>query len=302
MPEPLSCLPLSNADLHSLNQVLIMGGAGQLYAALEARGYGYADWASGVAASMDKTSDRGVGDYLRGTALMGIGSPICQVLTPTQARKLRFDLAKSYLRQLGRLARAHPEGWIERDLDADEADRVHAEGLQRNGLSVENWNLHFPLQVLRRLGGEAAMTIYWHYLRDVQRMPPQIGVLAKLATISFMYRQTMSDDLRCRQMSTAWLARNPSLLPYSKVEQQLELALDAVRNSGDSVLSAYLEVLDIEQHGVGGTGLRPLPKRAREADVCPLIHPVPDGQPGDLVADEASMAVYRELLSRLLAP
>ncbi len=336
MPEPSSRLPLLPADLHSLNQILVIGGVKQFYASLESRGYGYASWAHGVAGHM-AIAGSGTMDYLRGTALMGIGSPIFRILAPTQIKKLRFDLAKAYLRLLSRQVREAGDAAILRDLDAGEADTVHAEGLERNGLSVENWNLHLPLQLLRRLGGEPALAMFWPFLRDVRRLPPHIGLLANLATIGFMYRQAMSDDVRSQQMAAAWLTRNPSLIAYPEIERRLALSLKAAHGSADPRLLAFLAVLAPGPHGVGGrsvnsgrsevSGLngvsgddgvngggmggmggvgggagRRRPRVDRKPLACQVLKRGGDADRSDWLGDDPSMAVYRALMKRLAAP
>lgn len=301
MPEPSLRHPLSAADIHSLNQILVIGGVKQFYAALEARGYAYANWAHGVAAGMGMDG-HGATDYLRGTALMGISSPIFQILNPTQIKKLRFDLAKAYLRLLNRLVRNGGMATVARDLDASEAQQVHAEGLQRNGLAIENWNLHFPLQVLRRLRGEAALAIYWPYLRDVRQRAPHIGLLANLATTAFMYRQATADDLRSKQMACAWLARNPCLLGSVEVERRLALVLKTVQGSGDLPLSAFLAVLDISQQDRDDTALTSLSQRTdRKARVRPTQALSGDADCADRDTDDPAMAIYRALMKRLSA-
>ena len=146
---PKALLP---ADLLTLNQTLITGGTKAFYGAIAAKGYGYANWAGGVAYNMGMPSTASA-DYLSGTALLAIASPIFRILRPAQVDKLRFDIAKSYLRTLQRIMRSGEVACIERDISIDELCGLYIEGLERNGLSVENWNLYFPLMILKRLAG-----------------------------------------------------------------------------------------------------------------------------------------------------
>lgn len=287
MPEALQ-----PADLLSLNQTLITGGVKPFYAALEARGYCYPGWAQGVASSMGMAAIASA-DYLRGTALMGISSPIFRILSGAQVDKLRCDIARSYLRLLQRQSREEPDGVIRRDVNADEVWKLHGEGLERNGLGIENWNLYFPLAILKRLAGNDAAEQFWTFLRDARRRPSHIGILANLATIAFMYKQTMAGDIKCRQMAMAWLSRNPSMVACDDIERKLDASLRKVDRASQADLVAFLEVLDLEAHGLVQEGEAPAPG-GRVALSRNLQPTAADPEP-----DPASAAVYRALLKRL---
>lgn len=293
---PKALLPV---DLLDLNQILVTGGAKQFYAVLAARGYGYANWALGVASSMGLAAIAPA-DYLRGTALMGICSPIFQILDGTQVDKLRHDIAKSYLRALQRISRVQHGAVVERDIDASEVRSLYIDGLERNGLSIENWNLYFPLAILKRLAGDVPLERFWAFLRDARCAPSPIGVLANLATIAFMYKQTMSGDVRCRQMAVAWLSRNPSMFTCEEIERKLDAALKSVERSPQDEITQFLDLLDLEAHGLAPSA--PCDDRARQGwkrHALELARGVGSGAARELDADPDSAAVYRALLKRL---
>lgn len=291
------------ADILQLNQILIAGGAKQFYSVLEAKGYGYPLWALGVASSMGMPAIAAA-DYLRGTALMGISSAIFQILNPSQVDKLRFDIAKSYLRILHRLSRQDAGAGIRRDVNVDEVWKLHAEGLERNGLSIENWNLYFPLAILKRLAGQEVLERFWAFLRDVRRRPSHVSILACLATLAFMYKQTMSGDIKCRQMASAWLSRNPGMYTCAEIERKLEASLKSLDRASQGDVVHFLDLLDLEAHGLGQTADSDLAEGdsdRRGAD-SPLawsawVERSSDALPWDGDADSA--AVYRSLLKRL---
>lgn len=288
------------ADILNLNQILISGGAKQFYAVLEAKGYGYPSWALGVASSMGLPAIVAA-DYLRGTALMGISSAIFQILNRSQVDKLRFDIAKSYLRILHRLSRQDDGAGLKRDVNVDEAWKLHSEGLERNGLSIENWNLYFPLAILKRLAGQTVLEQFWLFLRDVRRRPSHVSILANLATIAFMYKQTMAGDIKCRQMATAWLSRNPAMYPCAEIERKLEASLKSLDRASQADVVHFLDLLDLEAHGLGQK------KEAEDSD-GPRAESAPAGVSGWVELsgegsgwepDADSAAVYRALLRRL---
>ncbi len=297
------------ADILNLNQILIVGGAKQFYSVLEAKGYGYPTWALGVASSMGMPAIAAA-DYLRGTALMGISSAIFQILNSSQVDKLRFDIAKSYLRILHRLSRRDSGAGIERDINVDEAWKLHTEGLERNGLSIENWNLYFPLSILKRLAGQEVLDRFWIFLRDVRRRPSHISILANLATIAFMYKQTMSGDIKCRQMASAWLCRNPGMYPCAEIERKLEASLKSVDVTSHADVIAFLDLLDLEAHGLGQTPSQPPGSEDGSREGGQPVSASPSAPTGSgwvgrssdtsgWEGDADSAAVYRALLKRL---
>ncbi len=279
------------ADILSLGQILMAGGVKQFYSALETKGYCYPGWALGMASSMGVPAIPSA-DYVNGTALMGIGSPIFRILGGPAVDKLRFDIAKSYLRALNRLA--HGAAGVDRDITADEALRVLGEGLERNGLGMENWNLYLPLSILDRLAGDEAVERFWTFLRDSLRHPPAVGILAKLAIIAFLHKQTMSGDIKCRQMAAAWFSRNTSVYTCEEVDQKLDSALQAIGHGLQPELVAFLELLDLEAHGLAAD--REPGRRSNQNCRGPLRAPAEGGSE----VDPQTTAVYRALLGRLV--
>lgn len=295
------------ADILNLNQILIAGGVKQFYSVLEAKGYGYPSWALGVASSMGLPAVAAA-DYLRGTALMGISSAIFQILNPSQVDKLRFDIAKSYLRILHRLSRHDSGAGIDRDIGVDEVWKLHTEGLERNGLGIENWNLYFPLSIMKRLAGQDVLENFWCFLRDVRRRPSHVSILANLATIAFMYKQTMAGDIKCRQMASAWLSRNPAMYPCAEIERKLEASLRSVDAASQGDVIRFLDLLDLEAHGLGPASPHAPDGKDDEGRAGrggPAVTPAGlawVGRSSDATGwegDADSAAVYRALLKRL---
>ena len=294
---PKTLLP---ADLLTLNQILISGGTKAFYSAVAARGYGYAHWAAGVAYNMGMPATA-TADYLRGTALLAIASPIFRILRPSDVDKLRFDIAKSYLRTLQRIMRSSSTAGIDRDINIDELCALYLEGLERNGLSVENWNLHFPLMILRRCAGAHAPDAFWRFLRDSRRRPVHVATLANLAVVAFIYKQSGSADVKCRQMAGAWLNRNPTIYASAEIDRKFHAALRALRPAAPADLADFLKLLDLEACA---------PEEATDADGrialarAPAQVAMPSGAAvpaDDCVPDRASAAVYEALIRRLTA-
>ncbi len=295
---PKALLP---ADLLTLNQILITGGTKALYASVAARGYGYAHWAAGVAYNMGVPSIASA-DYLRGTALLAIASPIFRILHPAQVDKLRLDIAKSYLRTLQRIMRSGAVACVDRDISIDELCELYLVGLERNGLSVENWNLHFPLMILKRLAGAEALGAFWRFLRDSRRRPVHVGTLANLAVLAFIYRQADSADVKCRQMAGAWLSRNPTIYTGTEVERKFHATLKALHPAAPADLADFLKLLNLDTSALHEVRANPAPLAplARRAS-APVAASGTLAGADDCVPDRASAAVYDALIRRLTA-
>ncbi len=108
--------------------------------------------------------------------------------------------------------------------------------------------------ILKRLGGEGAVDVYWEFLRDTPMRSLHIGIVANLATVAFMYKQTMSTDTKVRQMASSWLSRNPAMDSQDTIETRFNWGLDAARFSDYQGLASFLEALDLEGHGIPHDG------------------------------------------------
>ncbi len=290
---------LLHADLLTLDQLLVTGGVKSLYASVAARGYSYAHWAGGVAYTMGLPATSSA-DYLRGAALLGIASPIFRILRPAQVDKLRFDLAKSYLRILQRILRVSPVACVDRDILVDELCDLYTEGLERNGLSVENWNLHFPLMILRRFAGDSALAAFWSFLRDTRRRPVHIGTIANLAVLAFIYRQAASTDIKCRQMAKAWLSRNPTIHTQDEVDKRFRATCQALRPAAPADLMDFIRLLDPKEPVALDLDIRS-PAHSLMQHKLPMASATADAtdRAAEGVPDRASAAVYEALIRRL---
>jgi hypothetical protein len=290
--------PLLSADIRDLHQALEAMSVHDFYSYLKQRGYGFAAWA-GELVKTEQGYAVSTADFLRSSPIPGICSPIFQILGKTQIEKMRIDLARAYFRALQRIARNSTETIIERDVNALEVSVVYREALERNGLSMENWNLYFPFRILKRLGGEDAVDVYWDFLRDTPLRSPHIGIVANLATIAFMYKQTMSTDTKVRQMANSWLSRNPAMDNQDTIETRFNWGLDAARFSDHQGLARFLEALDLEGHGIPHDG-DDLARRSAALHAMDPSKTNKDHAPiEDWETELESAHIYRALMARL---
>lgn len=138
--------------------------ARQAYDALSAQGYNYAGWAAGVARGNSVTGLSAL-DYLQGTALMGMGGEACRNLTQAQIDKIRVDTATGYLETLREIA-DRSGGIVNRDINYKETEAFHKVGFEKNNLTLDNWTLKTPMDLIRQTKGEAEVEKTWERMRD----------------------------------------------------------------------------------------------------------------------------------------
>jgi hypothetical protein len=158
---------LTSNQLQSYADRINAGGldaAKQVYAELYALGYNYAGWAQGVATGQTLTGVSAL-DYLTGTALMGLGGPACRNLSDAQIDKIRLDMAQGYVQTLQVIA-TNNGNLLDRDVDYKETKDFHRTGFEKNGLTLDNWTLNTPMELLRQAQGDAAVEAAWTKMRD----------------------------------------------------------------------------------------------------------------------------------------
>ena len=217
--------PLSINDIQQLQARLASGDIQGVYTFLLDQGYNYAGWARGVAAGNTIAGEAAL-DYMKGTALMGVGGLPGQSLSADTIQGIKFDMAKSYLETLSNIADA-PEnnGYVNRDINAKEVWGFHAKVFRKYNLSIDNWTLNAPFKILQKLGGDAALEEYWAFMRDTKGADSYDTTVANLGTLAFMHKQAASSDPEISSMAQAWMQNVPGIYNGDQVIQSIKLAL-----------------------------------------------------------------------------
>ncbi|WP_415755590.1 calcium-binding protein [Pseudomonas leptonychotis] len=158
---------ITSNQINSLQQSVQSGGVGaavQAYGSLYNQGYNYAGWAGGVATG-DTISGQAALSYVQGTALLGMGGDQCRNLTQQQIDKIRTDMAIQTLDKYKDIA-DNNGGVLDRDLTYNETKQVHDNVFNDNGLSLDNWTLNTPMELIREGYGDQAVDRLWEQIRD----------------------------------------------------------------------------------------------------------------------------------------
>ncbi len=244
---------LSLVQINQLQAELVSGEIDGVYSALEKNGYSYAGWAAGVA-NGDTLAGVVAVDFLSGTAMMGIGSFACQNLTPEQIQNIKVGMAAAYLNTLSVIAKASSDGLTKRDIDEVELTKIHADVFQKNGLSIDNWTLHAPFEILRKLGGDDAVEQYWKFMRDSKGADNYQGIAANLSTLAFMHKQTGSSDPSIRQLAQIWMNNVPGIYDWDQINRSVDLFYRVALIKSQYSVTSVLDVLSFNEHATSLDG------------------------------------------------
>ncbi|WP_374490451.1 beta strand repeat-containing protein, partial [Zoogloea sp.] len=246
---------ITSSQLQGMQQAVQTGGVNaaiQAYGSLYGQGYNYAGWAQGVATG-NSLSGQAALSYLEGTALMGIGGDSCRNLTQQQIDQIRTDMAQRTLQEYQRIANEN-NGVLDRDLTYQETRAVHQDVFERNGLSLDNWTLNAPMDLIGSRYGDAAVENLWQQLRDTGGDGVDASVLNSIL-LTFMAGASNSQNPDVRNTADQWLDR------FDDFSTWLDIIGKTLKQNFDDLLDTISDII--------GTTPDPLVKTIRYVD--PLV-------------------------------
>ncbi len=209
--------PITTAQLQNLQDAINSGGVAaviQAYAFLDSQGYAYGGWARGVAAG-DSISGQSALSYLQGTALMGMGGEACRHLNQQQIDAIRMDMAIETLEKYKTIAQQN-QGLLDRDLKYQETKDIHEKVFTDHHLSLDNWTLNAPMELIRAKYGEQAVEDFWRQLRDTGGDGSDAAVINSML-VTFMAGAQFSGNASVRQTASAWMDRFSNIAEWSGI-------------------------------------------------------------------------------------
>jgi hypothetical protein len=197
---------LTTQQLKQYHDAIAAGGldtAKQVYAELYAKGYDYAGWALGVATGDTITGDAALA-FLQSSAMMGMGGEACVNLTPAQIDKIRLDMANGYVDTLIGIAGLNGDT-LNRDVNFRDTEKFHDTAFKDNGLSLDNWTLKIPMDLLRKEFGDAVAEAAWKLMRETGGDGTD-SLEASAALAAFVLAETNSSDPAVAAAAKQWLA------------------------------------------------------------------------------------------------
>lgn len=203
----------------------------KVYQELQDKGYGYAGWAKGVATAQTVTGVAAI-DYLTGTAWMGLGGDECKNLTTHQIDAIRVGMAEGYINALLTDAnRPENDGIVRTDVDFRDTQAFHLEVLEQNGLTINNWTLQVPIELIRQTEGDAAADALWSRLRDtggegLDALLESQWLYTKIGKLAF------SNDPIIASKALAWIEQVPGTANFDTIGHTWEAIKTALINQG----------------------------------------------------------------------
>jgi len=158
---------LTIAQLNAYRALIQANGASavkQVYGELYDKGFQYAGWANGVAQGNSITGQAALG-FLDVTSLMGYGGQAAKNLSQAQVDNIRVDMALGFLSALENIAN-NSGGAVNRDVTFMEAKSFHSDVFSKNGLTINNWTLTIPFELITSKYGQSQTEVTWQTLRD----------------------------------------------------------------------------------------------------------------------------------------
>jgi hypothetical protein len=199
------------------------GGVDQaraVYDNLNAQGYNYAGWAAGVARG-DSITGLSALSYLQGTAMMGMGGDACRNLTQAQIDKVRVDMATGYLETLKIIA-TDSGGSVNRDVKYSETEKFHKDAFETNRLTLDNWTLKIPMDLIRATEGDAAVERMWEDVRDTGGTGLD-SILESTLLLQKVYDALDSLDPDMVSRAQSWMEHVPGPLSWEQISRFLDI-------------------------------------------------------------------------------
>ena len=128
---------------------------GAVYADLYAKGYNYAGWAEGVAKGNTVTGLAAL-NYMQESHFAENG----RMLSSVQVDQIRMDMARRTLDEYIKISHKN-NGILTRDLEYKEVKEIHRDTFENNQLSLDNWTLNTPMELMRERFGDEFVDNMW---------------------------------------------------------------------------------------------------------------------------------------------
>lgn len=192
----------------------------QVYDELYAQGYNYAGWAAGVARG-DTITGQSALKFLKDSAVLGWNGSGGENLSPEQIDRIRVAMSLGYLNTLAAIAR-ESNGIVSKDVIFRETEDFHAVAFEANNLSIDNWTLKIPMDLIRATRGEQAVEEAWEQLRDTGGTGLD-SLMASTALANSVGRLAFSADPEISGKAQTWMALVPGLANFGQIGNFLEV-------------------------------------------------------------------------------
>ncbi|MDR1062612.1 MAG: hypothetical protein LBL48_01535, partial [Azoarcus sp.] len=235
MPQPITIQELQNYK-HAIEA----GGVNavkEVYADLYSKGYSYAGWAEGVVKE-NTVAGLAAMNYMKDSAFHESGVE----LTQNQIDKIKVDMALQTISQYIKNA-DNTGGSLTTDLNYEDTKNIHKNTFEDNDLSLTNWTLNIPMEIIREKYGDAVVEKLWEHIRDTGGDGLDATVMnSSLFTI--MLGTYFSDDPAMKDMVAKWLEY---VIPHIEEKTILDALLNLSKTLGEigeSINDLFLRARD----------------------------------------------------------
>lgn len=187
----------------------------QIYSHLNTLGYAYAGWAKGVATGDYVTGEAAL-DYMQKKSFFGsLLSWWSDEASQTQVANIRLGMAKAYLATLESIA-SDNQGILNRDVRFDETREFHKNVFESNGLTINDWTLEIPMELIRRVNGEAKVEEIWQDMRSTSGDYGDALSSSAILWVTIELISRTTSNMEIKVLADEWLDRVTTISPFIK--------------------------------------------------------------------------------------
>ena len=199
----------------------------QIYDILNKRGYHYAGWGAGVARG-DSITGVSALNFLKDTTIMGLSGEACRNLTSDKINLIRVDMAIGYLETLKNIA--DDSGKIAvRDVNYKETQKFHEDAFKASNLTLDNWTLKTPMDLIQKTLGDEVVENVWTNLRNTGGTGPQALFMSFNLTYVVGLLSVFPDPSISEPAQT-WIDNTVWAVNWTKIKNFLEAGSGGVLN------------------------------------------------------------------------
>lgn len=184
------------------------------YRYMQSQGYQYAGWAEGVATGNELAGIAAI-DFLKKSAHDGVGGVPPRDVTDQQIDAIRKDMAIGYAEALRKIAEK-TNGVLDRDVNFKETESFHKDAFEKNGLSIDNWTLKIPMDLIRETKGDSVVESVWRDLRETGGTGPDAQA-QNLWLTTRIGRLMSSPNQNLANRAKDWMGRVPNTANWNRL-------------------------------------------------------------------------------------
>jgi hypothetical protein len=152
---------------------------------------------------------------------MGLGGDACRNLGEAQIDAIRTDMAIGYIDTLIDIA-SRSGGSVDRDVDYRETRDFHEQAFREHNLSLDNWTIHTPMEIVRQQHGDQAVEDLWQRIRETGGSGLD-AIAASTGLMNIVGQAAFSPDPATSQAAQDWMDQVPGTANWDQIGRFIDI-------------------------------------------------------------------------------